>query len=231
MTTSSSLALWARLRSASWQRPAVRLDWLAAIRALNENVFFPYRYAELTERLKPHLADVTSVLDVGASCGRLARRLKDATGCHIVGIDVCLQPHTQIKVLRYDGRTFPFPDDSFDCVMMVDMLHHSMDIAQMLREACRVARRYVLIKDHYSGTPLHLAGLRLADYLGNAPYGVALPYNYLRPKEWAELFDRHGLTVVSTDDFRLHPLDPCKHMVIKLQVTEQKSSFLVPAHG
>jgi hypothetical protein len=230
MTKSSSLALWPRLRSASWQCPALRLDWLAPIRSLDENVFFPHRYAELTERLRPHLADVTSVLDVGASCGRLARRLMDATGCHIVGIDVCLQPHSQIEVLRYDGRTFPFPDGRFDCVMMVDMLHHSIDIAQMLREACRVARRYVLIKDHYSDTPLDLAGLRLADYLGNAPYGVSLPYNYLRPEEWSGLFHRHGLKAVSTDNFRLHLLDPCKHMVVKLQVTGQKSNFLVPAH-
>jgi SAM-dependent methyltransferase len=186
---------------------------------LEEGVFFPYRHARLTERLSPHLQDVTSVLDVGASCGRLARRLADATGCQMVGIDVCLQPRSYIEVRRYDGRTFPFTDGVFDCVMMVDMLHHTGDIERMMCEACRVSRRYVLIKDHYWDTPLDLAGLRVADYLGNAPYGIPLPYNFLRLEEWVSLFHRHGLRIVSWGAWKLHPLDPCKHIVVKLRKT------------
>ncbi len=220
MIRSSTVALWTGLRSRLWKRPAPRLDWLAPVRALAEKVFFPYRYAELTERLSPHLQDVPSVLDVGASCGRLARRLMDATGCHIVGVDVCLQPRSHIEVRYYDGRTFPFADGEFDCVIMVDMLHHSVDIEQMIREACRVSRRYVLIKDHYWDTSFDLVGLRVADYLGNAPYGVSLPYNYLRLEEWARLFHRHNLKAASMDTYRRHPLDPCKHIVAKLRAAE-----------
>jgi hypothetical protein len=82
-----------------------------------------------------------------------------------------------------------------------------------------VSRRYVLIKDHYWDTPLDLAGLCVADYLGNAPYGIPLPYHFLRLEEWVSLFRRHGLRIVSWGAWKLHPLDPCKHIVVKLQKT------------
>lgn len=199
------------------QNQARRLDWLAPLRAMNERVFFPYRYDQLTRLLTPHLQDVATVLDVGASCGRLARRLMDATGCSISGIDVHIQPHAKIPVRRYDGRSFPFPDSAFDCVMMVDMLHHTENIEQMLSEACRVSRRYVLIKDHYWETGSDLTALRIADYIGNAPYGISLPYTYLRLDEWANLFHRHGLKPLSWETPRLHPLDPCKHITVRLE--------------
>lgn len=220
MTRSSSLILRSGVRSLPWSEMASSRDWLAPVRALDENVLFPYRYTQLTGRLSPHLHDVTNVLDVGASCGRLARRLMGVTRCHIVGIDVHLQPNAAIEVRHYDGRTFPYADGAFDCVLMVDMLHHSADIDQMLQEACRVSRRYVLLKDHYWENSLDHILLRAADYLGNAPYGVSLPYRYLRQEEWADLFDRHHLKTVSLERFRYNPLDPCKHLVAKLQVSE-----------
>jgi SAM-dependent methyltransferase len=203
-----------------WKEAASSRDWLAPVRALDENVLFPYRYAQLTRRLSPHLQDVANVLDVGASCGRLARRLMDVTRCDMIGIDIHLQPNSSIEVRRYDGRTFPFADGAFDCVLMVDMLHHSADIEQMLKEARRVSRRYILLKDHYWENSIDHILLCAADYLGNAPYGVSLPYHYLRQEEWAGLFDRHRLKTVSLERFRYNPFDPCRHLVAKLQVDE-----------
>lgn len=188
----------------------------ALVRALQENLFFPYRLSALTRRLGPYLGGVTSVLDVGASCGRLARRLAHATGCAITGVDVLLQPTSYVEVILYDGQTLPFNDGAFDCVMMIDMLHHCLDIKQIVREARRVARRYVLIKDHHWDTAVDWACLCVADYLGNAPYGIALPYQYLRIDEWAGLFRRTNLAVVSQGAWRYFALDPCKQFVVKL---------------
>jgi len=188
------------------------------MRAMNEHAFFPYRYARLTKMLSPFLSDVHSVLDVGASCGRLARRLMNANHCNIVGIDVCVQPHALIPVRHYDGHTFPFADGAFDCVMMVDMLHHTENIEPMIGEARRVSRRYILVKDHYWETEFDRFRLRATDYSGNAPYGVPLPYNFLRMDEWTNLFQRCRLRVVDQTSKKLHPLDPCKHLIVKLQV-------------
>jgi SAM-dependent methyltransferase len=199
---------------------APRPTWLSPLYALDEKFLFPYRYARLTELLSPQLQGCRTVLDVGASCGRLGRRLADATGCQIMGIDVWLQPESYIEVRPYDGETFPFGNATFDCVMMVDMLHHTLNIQRMISEARRVARRCVVIKDHYWDTRLDLAGLRLADALGNAPYGISLPENYLRLDQWADLFRAQRLTIAHQRTFRLHPLEPVKNLIVRLAVPE-----------
>ncbi len=64
----------------------------------------------------------------------------------------------------------------------------------LLREARRVARHAVLIKDHTRDGLLAGPTLRFLDWVGNAPHGVALPYNYWRERQWRESFERIGLT-------------------------------------
>jgi SAM-dependent methyltransferase len=46
--------------------------------------------------------------------------------------------------LLYDGLHIPFPDDSFDVVLLIFALHHADDPAAVLREARRVCRRHVI---------------------------------------------------------------------------------------
>jgi hypothetical protein len=48
----------------------------------------------------------------------------------------------------------------------------------LLREAVRVARRMILIKDHIVDAVLAGPTLRLMDRIGNARYGVSFPHNY-----------------------------------------------------
>jgi SAM-dependent methyltransferase len=119
------------------------------IQVLDNRIAFPYRYAKLTASLLPMLDGVTDALDVGPGDGRLSRYLMDATGIRIEGIDVARQPNQFIDIHQYDGYNFPFADNSFDCVLMVDMLHHTHNIERVMSESHRVARRFVLVKDHY----------------------------------------------------------------------------------
>ncbi len=216
--------IFSDFKTAAWKESSTSRAqstlWLAFLEYLDEKIFFPYRYQQLTEMLSPHLKEVGTVLDVGSSCGRLARRLADKTRCSIVGVDVCLQPNAYIDVHHYDGQHLPFHDSTFECVMMVDMLHHVDHIEQVLSEARRVSRRYLLIKDHYWENRFDLLGLRVSDYIGNAPYGVPLPYNYLRLEAWQTTFERLNLTVASCQTWKYHPLDPCDHVVFILQKPE-----------
>jgi SAM-dependent methyltransferase len=87
----------------------------------------------------------------------------------------------------------PYADNSFDVVLFVDVLHHTRNPQVLLDEAARVARRCVIIKDHNSDGFLAAATLRFMDWVGNARYGVALPYNYLSAAEWGTAYDRAGL--------------------------------------
>jgi ubiquinone/menaquinone biosynthesis C-methylase UbiE len=64
-------------------------------------------------------------------------------------VDVLVRPGTAISVRAYDGVTLPEADASYDVVMMIDVLHHTDDPTLLLREAGRVSKQGILIKDHF----------------------------------------------------------------------------------
>jgi hypothetical protein len=59
----------------------------------------------------------------------------------------------------------------------------------LLREAARVARKIVLIKDHTLNGLFAAQRLRFMDKVGNARHGVSFPYNYWPKQRWLEVFD------------------------------------------
>lgn len=78
--------------------------------------------------------------------------------------------------------------------MFVDVLHHTVDPAILLKEAHRVARESVVIKDHTSDSLLSGPILRFMDWVGNAHHGVILPYNYWPTARWEQTFGQIGLS-------------------------------------
>ncbi len=75
-----------------------------------------------------------------------------------------------------------------DTVMLVDVLHHANDPMELLREARRVTRRAVIIKDHTLEGFCAGVTLRFMDRIGNEKHGVSLPYNYWTKAQWLESF-------------------------------------------
>jgi SAM-dependent methyltransferase len=106
----------------------------------------------------------------------------------------------------YDGKTIPFPRKAFDYVLFVDVLHHTTAAEDLLLQAKSIARRGVVIKDHYCESRLDYYTLAFMDWVGNAQYGVALPHRYRAAAEWQALFARSGLQPVRTlEDLGLYP--------------------------
>lgn len=153
------------------------------------------RIAENIAQLLPD--DVTTVLDVGAGTGEIALAvLRHKPDLEITGADVYIRPKTFIPVKEYDGKKLPFADNAFDAVMTVDVLHHCDDPVATLGECARVAKNWVIVKDHVSNTGWDENRLRFMDWVGNRAHGVVLPYNYLSQTQWHEAFTRIGLTKI-----------------------------------
>jgi hypothetical protein len=75
--------------------------------------------------------------------------------------------------------------------MFIDVLHHTSNAQALLEEAGRVGK-FILIKDHFKDGVLADATLRLMDWVGNARYGVSLPYNYWPNARWLATFKELG---------------------------------------
>jgi SAM-dependent methyltransferase len=134
------------------------------------------------------------LLDVGCGDGRLAREiLRLRPNLTVQGLDVFERPAAAIPVAVFDGRSLPFAEGDFDVVMFADVLHHTDDPLVLLREAARVSRLGVAIKDHLRQGLLAQTTLSFMDWVGNASHGVALPYNYWQPKQWRAAFQKLGL--------------------------------------
>lgn len=109
----------------------------------------------------------------------------------------------------------PFPDNSFDCVLCLDVLEHLENIHQVFDELCRVTRRYVVISlpnpwaDFYNM-------LRFGDYRPGQPtkfYGLPVEppddrHKWFFSSEEAEKFilyraGKNGMHIVQMDYYNM----------------------------
>jgi SAM-dependent methyltransferase len=163
-----------------------------------------HRFVHLSrvEVLAKHLAEMIpreaeSILDVGCGDGLVDRAiLARRRDLSIEGADLFPRREALIPVRSFDGRTIPYADKSFDAVMFIDVLHHTVSAVSLLREAGRVARRCVLIKDHYADGLRGRLILRLMDLVGNAGQSFAWLGDYWPQERWQQTFKELNLSVI-----------------------------------
>jgi SAM-dependent methyltransferase len=165
------------------------------------------RLRVLADRIAAMLPAGATVLDIGCGDGALSRQvMARRPDVHVEGVDVLVRQSTHISVTPFDGVNLPLPDRSVDVAVIVDVLHHAEHPITVLREAARVARTGVVVKDHLADRLGAVPVLRLMDWVGNARYGVRLPYTYWKRTEWSEMFDSAGLEPQQqTGDLPLYP--------------------------
>ena len=165
----------------------------------HEKLVFNRRVRVLVDQIGALLPPDAEMLDVGTGDGQIAKMIgEQQSGTRVQGIDIMQREVIHIPVTLFDGTTIPMDDNSVDVVTFVDVLHHTDDPQVLISEAARVARKAVIIKDHLSENTLDHATLRAMDWVGNAPHGVVLPYNYAPRRKWDDWFAVAGL---NTDKF------------------------------
>lgn len=166
------------------------------------------RVERLSDELSKLFPQGASILDVGCGDGLVSSLIKaKRPDVEVRGIDIMVRGATHIPVTEFDGMTIPLPDKSVDAVLFVDVLHHTEDPMIMLREAKRVSRGSIIMKDHTDDGFLSNATLTFMDWVGNKPHGVVLPYNYWKHDTWKRAIAELGLTTeVWKTDLKLYPM-------------------------
>jgi SAM-dependent methyltransferase len=202
------------------------------IEKIHSNYVHGRRVHRLCELIAKQLPAKAKVLDVGAGDGWLDHLIQQTRpDVQIHGVDVLMREKTYIPVTLFDGETIPAPDHSYDVVLFVDVLHHTKDPMVLLREARRVMRHAIVIKDHNADGLFADATLRFMDRVGNRRHRVALPHNYWPVKKWTEAFDSLGLIVsVNQVCLKLYPwpasalFDRKLHFIARVEPTNTISS-------
>lgn len=168
---------------------------LVFLKSLHNRLVFNRRAKRLGALLAQQIPDASTVLDIGCGDGTIASLITaEKRNVSISGIDINARKDCKISCQEYDGKTIPFRDNSHDVCLFVDVLHHTDNPLELIQEARRVSRGLVIIKDHLFDTRMDLWILQLMDWIGNRPYGVVLPYNFLNRETWDSYFERAGLT-------------------------------------
>ncbi len=120
-------------------------------------------------------------------------------GLEVAGLERAVRDGAAIEVAAYDGVSFPFADDTFDVVIVADVVHHDPEPLRVLRECRRVAKRLGILKDHKVDGPaitLPYRRICLMDWAANVQYGIPCLYDYPTRDRWHQRFADVGAKVV-----------------------------------
>ena len=134
------------------------------------------------------------LLDAGGGTGRVAAAL-DGMADQIVVADISLGMLRQARgkgltAVSVPAERLPFPNGTFERVIMVDALHHVADQAGTARELWRVLApggRLVIVEPDIRQLPVK--GIALFEKL------AMMRSHFLPPREIGRLFEEHGAQV------------------------------------
>jgi SAM-dependent methyltransferase len=160
------------------------------MRALHAPIY-AHRQDVLVRLIMNHARAGHRLLDVGCGFGHLGQAImKHTSDVRVEGLERAKREGELISVHSYDGSRMPWPDDTFDIVILADVLHHEHDPDHLLRESIRVSKQLTIVKDHLREDFLAQQRISLLDWAANAPYKVPCTYRYNNLQQWHGMFDR-----------------------------------------
>ncbi len=165
-----------------------------------EKIFYPQYKKNILKNLARFLPEKGKVLDVGCDDGRVGKRLmQKIPGLKFYGIDIQDNRKSLIPRKIYNGKKIPYPDNSFDSVITVDVLHHTTYIPTLLKEMKRVSKNTIIIKDQASDGFLSYCLISAGDWITNVFQGIKCAFNYPTIAGWKQMFKKQKLAVVKLE--------------------------------
>ena len=151
------------------------------------------------KRLEPWLNRQDLVLELGSGLGTIAHYFQ-LQGFKIVPLDIQnFSLFSQVNPIIYEGQKIPFENKTFSRVLLLTVLHHTIDVVSVLCEAKRVGKKIIIIEDIYDNK-LQQYLTYTVDSLINFEF-LEHPHNNRTDEEWQNLFKRLELKLIYTENY------------------------------
>lgn len=165
-------------------------------------LLFFYRRAGLamSKELAPYIGAGNRVLDLGCGTGIIGATLAQTLKASITGTDVRDIRETNIPFVPTDGQQLPFPDNTFDVILISYVLHHIEEVETLLQEARRVCRGIVIVYEDTPRNLFHRASCFLHGFSYGSLFGINKKCKFRTRREWLSLFQKLHLALLRTGD-------------------------------
>jgi 2-polyprenyl-6-hydroxyphenyl methylase/3-demethylubiquinone-9 3-methyltransferase len=192
----NDLTIYSEYASEWWEPGAPRFRSLQALT--------PFRLELISTLLGPQQGK--AVLDIGCGGGLIAKPLIEQ-GAVVAGIDLSAESIAAARAACAgrgdfrvgDAREVPFATQSFDTVLMADLLDHIPDYSKALAEAARVLKPGGMLFVGTINRSLWSAfvTVTVAESLRLIPPGTHDPKLFIKPEELVSSAKAHGLTLAA----------------------------------
>lgn len=182
--------------------PLYLLRKIEFTRNLMENEY-EKRAKQIIRRISPFISKNEKVLDLGTGTGFVAGGLLKAKKVNITGVDVHLNPLCKlIPVIIYDGKKLPFPNNSFNTVLLIAVLHHCKQPLEILNEAIRVSSNKIIVMEDLFESRVEKWITLIEDSIVNWEF-KGHPHSNKNEEEWKNIFAKKKLNIVNFEKFKL----------------------------
>lgn len=154
---------------------------------------YEHRARWAARRILPFLKENDTVIDIGAGDCRVDEILQRRGKVVVTPVDVEDFNRSSLKVLLFDGKHLPFPDDHFDVALFLFVLHHAEDVEAVLAEARRVTRRAVIVFEDLNKNWWDRFTFRMFHKWLKVSEKIEYPFREWTPDQWTVLANKVGL--------------------------------------
>ena len=158
--------------------------------------FASQRAEQIFDLIEEFLKREEIILDIGCGSCNIIEVLKESD-FNVVALDIKnLSFIEEIKPILYDGKKMPFKDNTFDCSMILTVLHHTDQQKEILKEAIRVTKNRIIVMEDIYTNKMDKFITQFVDSIINLEL-KGHPHSNRTDSEWRLFFKSLGLRIVN----------------------------------